>query len=166
LVGIPGLGAAGAPGVGGFASRATMSGRGGTIGLAAGCPARFGFAGGRNGLPPPTAPAAPGARVAPGAMGLMGAGPGLGVGMLGTAAAGIEAGRGTPGAGGGGIFGNSPRSAGRGWRGPERICPGLGAGTGLAGIADPRSTVGMDGAVGVVKAGAAAMGVAAGGAAG
>jgi hypothetical protein len=54
VVGMPGRGIAGAPGTGGFASRATMSGRGGTMGRAAGCPARFGLAGGRKGLPPPT----------------------------------------------------------------------------------------------------------------
>src|SRR5579864_8685273 len=50
---MPGRGAAGTAGVGGLVRRATMSGRGGTTGRAAGCPAKFGFAGGRSGLPPP-----------------------------------------------------------------------------------------------------------------
>src|SRR5579863_460368 len=54
FAGKPGRGKPGAPGVAGFARRATISGRGGTTGLAAGCPARFGLAGGRSGLPPPT----------------------------------------------------------------------------------------------------------------
>ena len=131
------------------------------MGLAAGCPARFGFAGGRRGLPPLAVPEVPGAIVAPGAMGRTGAGPGLGVGILGTAADAIGAVRGAP--GDGGAFGNSPRSAGRGWRGPERICPGLGPGTGLAGIADPRASVGREGGTGGAGAGDAAMGAVAAG---
>jgi hypothetical protein len=54
----------------------------------------------------------------------------------------IAAGRGAPGiATEGGAFGNSPRPAGNGCRGPEIICPGFGAGagTGRAGIDDPRA---------------------------
>jgi hypothetical protein len=51
-VGMPGRGCAGIPGEGGRVSFATKSGRGGTTGLAAGWPARFGFAGGRKGPPP------------------------------------------------------------------------------------------------------------------
>jgi hypothetical protein len=142
VLGIPGRGAAGAPGLGGFARRATISGRGGTTGRAAGWPARFGFAGGRRGLPPPTGAAGAGVPGAAGAAGLIGAG--RGVGILGTELAatgpGIGTVRGAPGAGGGGggAFGASPIAAGRGCRGPDRICPGRGAGTGRAGIAEPR----------------------------
>lgn len=141
-----------------------MSGRGGTMGRAAGCPARFGLAGGRKGLPPPTGAAGPGATVAPGAMGLAGVnpagagpvsdGPGRSVGILGTAVAAASGmgGRGAPGAGGG-AFGNSPTSAGSGCRGPESIWPGRGPGTGLAAMADPRITVGASGAACPVESG-------------
>ena len=143
---MPGRGAAGAPGVAGLLSFATMSGRGGTTGRAVGCPARFGFAGGRRGLPPPTGCAIAGNTVAAGAGG-RGAGRG-GIGMLATAA-----GRGAPGEAACGVRGNagafprSPRPAGSGWRGPERICPGLGAGTGLAGMAEPRVSTAGAGAI-------------------
>lgn len=80
LVGNPGRAGAGVPGVGapGRVSLATKSGRGGTTGRNAGCPAKLGFAGGRNGPPLPIAAPA----VCPGAAGL-GAGRG-GAGMLGT----------------------------------------------------------------------------------
>jgi hypothetical protein len=56
-----------------------MSGRGGTTGRAAGCPAKFGLAGGRKGLPPPT-----GCADAAAAVGALGRTGGRGVGMLGT----------------------------------------------------------------------------------
>ncbi len=107
------------------------------MGLACGCPARFGFAGGRSGCDGDA-----GADGAPGRIG------GLGPGILGKLGA---AGRGTPGAiiAAGG-FGASPNPAGSGCLGPERIWPGLGGGTGLAGIAEPLDTgfegTGMDGA--------------------
>src|ERR1700689_1743521 len=107
VVGIPGRGAAGMLGVGGLVSRATISGRGGTTGRAAGWPARFGLAGGRRGPPPPTGAAATGALGVAGGPGRIA---GRGVGMLGTGAAG----RGGPGvvAAGittdGGAFGVSP----------------------------------------------------------
>jgi hypothetical protein len=140
-----------------------MSGRGGTTGRAAGWPARFGLAGGRNGPPPPTGAAGAGAPGAA-AAGAPGRIAGRGVGMLGTG----DAGRGAPGivpaglaatgpgaAGGGvgidgGAFGNSPRPGGSGWRGPDRIWPGFGAGTGRAGMAVVRDTgaAGAEGAAG------------------
>src|SRR5271169_4593670 len=69
-----------------------------------------------------------------------------GVGMLGTLPA---TGPGTVGALGrgapgvirvGGAFGASLIPAGSGWRGPERIWPGRGEGTGRAGMAVPRVT--------------------------
>src|SRR5437879_4433803 len=104
LDGMPGRGAAGATGVAGLVSFATMSARGGTTGRAIGCPAKFGFAGGRRGLPPPTGCATPANMVAGGAGG-RGAGRG-GAGTLGMA----------PGRGasvvtsaGAGDFGTSPR---------------------------------------------------------
>jgi hypothetical protein len=73
-----------------------------------------------------------------------------GVGILGS---GVAGGRGVPGVGiDGGAFGKSPSPAGSGWRGPEIICPGLGAGagagTGLAGIDEPRATGGATGTPG------------------
>jgi hypothetical protein len=78
------------------------------------------------------------------AAGAAGRGPGRGgVGILGMAA-----GRGAPGAapcaitGSAGVLTASPRPGGRGWRGPERICPGFGAGTGLAGMGVPRAASG------------------------
>jgi hypothetical protein len=56
--------------------------------------------------------------------------------MLGTGfegAASVGAGRGTPGITmAGGVFGRSLTPGGRGCRGPERIWPGFGEGTGLA----------------------------------
>jgi hypothetical protein len=61
-------------------------------------------------------------------------------------------GRGAPGVTiDGGAFGASPIPAGIGCLGPERIWPGLGAGTGRAGIAVPLET-----GPGVAGAGAAA----------
>jgi hypothetical protein len=148
---MPGRGIAGAPGSGGFVRRATISGLGGTMGRATGCPARFGFAGGRNGPPPPgLAWGAPGEAGTAGRRGC----------CRGAGALGIGAGRGAPGVAAceltpgidieGGVFGMSATPGGSGWRGPERICPGLGAdGTGLAGIGAPREMGGairMDGA--------------------
>src|SRR5258708_2526818 len=79
LVGMPGRGAAGVPGDGGLDRRATISGRGGTTGRAAGCPARFGFAGGRSGLPPPPECADAGAAGAPGPAGRRWAGRRVGI---------------------------------------------------------------------------------------
>jgi hypothetical protein len=161
LVGIPGRGAAGMLGVGGLVSRATMSGRGGTTGRAAGWPARFGLAGGRRGPPPPVGAATAGAL---GADGVPGRIAGRGVGILGTGAAGrggpgianvglavVGLGLATAGVPADGVatevgaFGNSPSPGGNGWRGPDRICPGFGAGTGRAGMALPRDTGGADG---------------------
>src|SRR6266545_1841068 len=112
--GMPGLGAAGpaAPGIiggRGWPSFIARSGRGGTTGRAAGCPAR-----GR------AAEGAPGDAVAGRASGCLG---GAGVARWTTA------GRGAAGA-----PGRAPSGAvlGNGWRGPVRICPGLGAdGSGL-----------------------------------
>ncbi len=93
---MPGRGA-GAPGTGGRVSFATRSGRGGTTGRSAGWPARFGLAGGRSGLPPPSDCADPGTFTdagGPGALGTGGRGAGvLGVGMLGIGAAEAGAGR-------------------------------------------------------------------------
>jgi hypothetical protein len=63
---------------------------------------------------------------------------GRGEGMLGRLGA---EGRGAPGVTiDGGAFGASPMPAGRGCLGPERIWPGLGEGTGRAGIAEPLAT--------------------------
>jgi hypothetical protein len=46
----------------------------------------------------------------------------------------------------GGAFGASPTPAGIGCLGPDKICPGLGAGgMGLEGIAEPRTGLGADG---------------------
>jgi hypothetical protein len=147
-IGIPGRGAAGIPGPAGAPGRcvslATRSGRGGTTGRAAGCPARFGFAGGRRG--PPLDGAAPGTLTELGAEG--GRGPGRGgVGMLGM---GLAIGRGVPGVACCGI-GNCGAavlgaSDGIGCRGPVRICPGLGAGgAGREGIGIPRGLAGIGG---------------------
>ena len=84
-----------------------MSGRGGTTGRAAGWPAKPGRAGVLSGK------------------------------VGGAGAAGVEAAA-AAGAGVGGAAARAtgtPGAAGSGWRGPERICPGRGAGgTGLAGI--------------------------------
>ena len=131
------------------ASRATISARGGTTGRAVGWPTKFGLAGGRSGAPPDIVPAP---TVCEGG----GADPGVGlragragIGIVGTAAPG----RGAPGVvimtggagvegtvcavGGGALIGAgvviagavlAVSSGGIGWRGPERICPGRGAG--------------------------------------
>ena len=157
---MPGRGGAGRPGPGGPASApgerclsfSTRSGRGGTTGRAAGWPARFGLAGGRSGPPPPMAAPA-GEAAAPGtfaAAGGRGAGRG-GVGILGIK---VAAGRGTPGVAAAGGLELSVRLAGKGWRGPERIWPGLGAGgAGLDGTGVPRGAgsgiAGAAGAAGV-----------------
>lgn len=139
------------------ANRATISARGGTTGRAAGCPARFGFAGGRSGFPPPTgAPA--------GADGAADAGPGRsdgrgGAGMAGTVPAVTKPGRGTPGTivgaatpgealAAGASFRASATSGGSGCLGPDKICPGLGAGGAVRGwIMGPRLSgiLGSDG---------------------
>ena len=139
----------------GRASRATISARGGTTGRAAGCPTKFGFAGGRNGPPLPCPSEGCGA-AAPGiGLGAVGRG---GVGIVGTAAPG----RGAPGvvimvggagcAGGAGWLGGaalilgaglgaSLTGDGIGWRGPERIWPGRGGGGAeREGITGPRLT--------------------------
>jgi hypothetical protein len=143
---------------GGRASRATISARGGTTGRAAGCPTKFGLAGGRSGAPPEIVPPP---RVCAGGCG---AAPGVGrsagragIGIVGTAALGrgapgvviITGGAGPEGAacaaGGGALIGaliQCPLAGGAlaagevravsiggiGWRGPERICPGRGGG--------------------------------------
>ena len=138
---------------GGRASRATISARGGTTGRAAGCPTKFGLAGGRNGTPPETVPAP---TVCAGA-GAAAPGVGLSVGRAGIGIVGTAAlGRGAPGVviitgaagvegaactdcGGAPIVALTPGaltagvvlavfSGGIGWRGPERICPGRGGG--------------------------------------
>ena len=144
FAGKPGRGRPGAPGVAGFARRATISGRGGTTGLAAGCPARFGLAGGRSGLPPPTG--TPSVELA-GAAGVPSDGePGRAIGRGGVGMAGTLPGLGVPGAmlAGGipiadGVLGTSATPGGIGCRGPERICPGFGAGgAGRLGIMEAR----------------------------
>jgi hypothetical protein len=145
-------GPAGAPGR--CVNFATRSGLGGTTGLAAGCPARFGFAGGRRG--PPLLDAEPGTLIEVGGEG--GRGPGRGgVGILGGAI-----GRGVPGvACGGGIACCGTlrgASEGIGCRGPVRICPGRGAGgAGFDGIGNPRGAAGM-GMVGAGLLGAGLLG--------
>jgi hypothetical protein len=135
---------------GGRESRATISARGGTTGRAAGCPTKFGLAGGRSGVPPEIAPApvvcwggaAPGEGLSAGR---------AGIGIVGTAALGrgapgvviITGGAGADGAtcavgagAGGALIGalipgeifEESAIGGIGWRGPERICPGRGGG--------------------------------------
>ncbi len=93
----------------GRASRATISARGGTTGRAAGCPTKFGFAGGRNGPPLPCPSAGSCGAAAPG-MGRGAVGRG-GVGIVGTAAPG----RGVPGVvimvGGAGCAARQPAEA-------------------------------------------------------
>jgi len=105
-------------------SLATRSGRGGTTGRAAGCPAKGRFGGGPTGVGPGEAGAGPEARA--GSAGLAGRGTIAGLGTGAPGAAGAVRGP-----------GKEALSAGRGWRGPDKICPGLGAGggagTGLAG---------------------------------
>ena len=133
--------------MGGFARRATISGRGGTTGLAAGCPARFGFAGGRSGLPPPTG--APSVALVSAAGVPSDGEPGRAPGRGGTGRAGTPPGPRVPGAmlaGGttiaGGVLGASVTPGGMGCRGPERICPGLGVGgAGRLGITALRFTM-------------------------
>ena len=148
---MPGRGApgTGAPGTAaGLASRATMSARGGTTGRAAGCPAKFGLAGGRNGIPLPSGlPAgcpvagavpgagAPGPDRASGRVGMAGTAPGPGAPGVVMIAGGI-AGDGAPSPGV--DLGRSARPGGSGCRGPDKICPGFGAGgAGREGITGP-----------------------------
>ncbi len=137
-VGIPGRGGGGwaCPGAGRTCcccSRATRSGRGGTIGRAAGCPAKFGRAGeDRRGMD----------GAGPGVAGGAG-GPGDGAWVaIGDVSAGGAAARalGCGGAAGPGEGCGGGADAGMGCRGPERIWPGRGAaGTGRAGIAPVRN---------------------------
>lgn len=159
---------------GGFAKRATISARGGTTGRAAGCPARFGRAGGRNGIPLPDCwcPCWGGCGCAGGGAGTPGP-CGRIVGRKGTEGVGIEGtepatpvtiadgGRGGPAgtpagtpdgtAGAAGVdaastggLGTWGTGAGMGWRGPERICPGRGAGgNGRAGMDGGRGGIGV-----------------------
>jgi len=143
----------------GRASRATISARGGTTGRAAGCPTKFGFAGGRNGpllCPSCCGAAAPGigrGAVGRGGVGIVGtAAPGRGapgvvimVGGAGCAGGGAGGGALNPGAG----LGASLTGDGIGWRGPERIWPGRGAGGAERdGITGPRFTGALGGAPG------------------
>jgi hypothetical protein len=138
---------------GGRASRATISGRGGTTGRAAGCPAKFGFAGGRSGAPPPVGSPAteiPGAGCAGGGIATPGdgaAGPGRITGRGGAGREGAALGRAAPGvtiADGGAAaigvgLGASATPGGSGCRGPDKICPGRAAGgAGRDGITGPR----------------------------
>ncbi len=116
---MPGRGAAGGPGLVSFA---TKSGRGGTTGRAAGCPTRLG----RDGRGAPGVTAGPAAAAGVAAAAVLG-GAGFGAGARGGAGS-DGPGRIAPAAELGRA--SSPSSAGSGWRGPERICPGLGAGTG------------------------------------
>jgi len=136
------------------ANRATISARGGTTGRAAGCPAKFGRAGGRKGCPPPTGdPAAgagadgPGRIAGRGGAGNAGTVPARGV-PPGIAVPGIVAGGGAPMPGPG--LNASATSGGRGCRGPDKICPGLGGGGAVrTGMTGPRLT-GMLGIAGPV----------------
>jgi hypothetical protein len=122
-VGIPGRGACcccTCPGAGRVCCccrRATISGRGGTTGRAAGCPARFGRGCGRKGVP--------GVGLANGADDSAGGGAVRATGCAGkvTDAGGI----GVDGVGGG-----------KGCRGPDKIWPGRGVGTGRAGTGPVR----------------------------
>src|SRR5579863_6884552 len=122
-VGIPGRGACccTCPGDGRVCcccSRATISGRGGTTGRAAGCPARFGRGCGRKGVP----------------------GVGLASGAEDSAAGGTVRATGCAGkvtdAGG---IGAAGVAAGKGCRGPDKIWPGRGVGTGRAGTGPVRN---------------------------
>lgn len=136
-------------------SFATISGRGGTTGRAAGCPAMFGLAGGRSGPRAPMDWPGPCGVAGCAALGIGDGGRGVGRGcagllgmVLGRGAPGMDAGPGTPCVpscpgvpklrADGGALGGSAKFGGKGWRGPERIWPGFGAagalGTGLAGI--------------------------------
>ena len=170
---------------GGRASRATISGRGGTTGRAAGCPAKFGFAGGRSGAPPPVGSPAteipgaggPGGGIATPGVGAAGLGRITGRGgagregaALGRAAPGvvIEAGAAAEGPG----LGASATPGGSGCRGPDKICPGRAAGgAGRDGITGPRfagacGTLGWPVASGGRKGNAGRAGAAGGSAAG
>lgn len=60
----------------------------------------------------------------------------------------------------GGVFGASLIPGGRGWRGPDKICPGRGEGTGFAGMLTARGGAEAEGGA----AGPGAGGGAAGGA--
>jgi hypothetical protein len=133
-VGMPGRGACcwTCPGAGRVCcccKRATMSGRGGTTGRAAGCPARLGRGCGRRGVP--------GVGDANGAADSLG-----GAGACGVARATGCAGSVTD-AGGMGAAGVA---GGKGCRGPDKICPGRGVGTGRAGTGPVRNG-GCSGAV-------------------
>jgi hypothetical protein len=101
-----------------------MSGRGGTTGRAAGCPASVGRGCGRRGVPGAAAEGGGGAVKEDGG----GAAARLG-GFAGKAGVGGGMGAADPTAGGGG----------KGWRGPDKIWPGRGGGgTGRAGIGPDR----------------------------
>jgi len=110
--------------------RATMSGRGGTIGRAAGCPARFGRGCGRKGVP--------GVGEARGADGA-GADASLGDNGTGGAvrATGWAGWAGEAAAAGG--IGAAGVGDGKGCRGPDKIWPGRGVGTGRAGTGPVRN---------------------------
>jgi hypothetical protein len=170
---------------GGRASRATISGRGGTTGRAAGCPAKFGFAGGRSGAPPPVGSPAeiPGVGGAGGGIATPGVGAaGLGriAGRGGTGREGAAPGRGAPGvviadgcaADIEAALGASATPGGSGCLGPDKICPGrAGGGTGRDGITGPRfagvcGTLGCPVASGGRKGNAGRTGAAGGSAAG
>src|SRR5271170_1530062 len=100
-----------------------MSGRGGTTGRAAGCPARFGRGCGRNGVP--------------GVGDVNGAADSLGdEGAAGCAARATGWAGSVMDAGGRGAAGVA---AGKGCRGPDKICPGRGVGTGRAGTGPVRN---------------------------
>ena len=168
---MPGLGGGGAAGWAGkrlCCRRATMAGLGGTTGRAAGCPARFGricarkgtfgdgvkvdasagrpgggaggrcgALGGRGGAGRTGANGVPGR----GARGIAAAGT-AGICTLGAEGAGRAAGGGCGSGGGASAAGGL---AGSGCLGPDKICPGFGAGgpegTGLAGIGVVRAAV-------------------------
>lgn len=123
-VGIPGRGGCcTCPGAGRVCcccKRATISGRGGTIGRAAGCPARFGRGCGRKGVP--------GVGLANGAEASLGAGGGA-TRATGRAGSVIDD---------GGMDAEGP-GAGKGCRGPDKIWPGRGVGTGRAGTGPVRN---------------------------
>jgi hypothetical protein len=105
-----------------------MSGRGGTTGRAAGWPARFGRGCGRKGVPGVGMAAAPGAGIAGAADSLAGGVAGA-VRATGAAGIGMDAVGAGPGVAAGGM----------GCRGPDKIWPGRGAGTGRAGMGPVRS---------------------------
>jgi hypothetical protein len=107
--------------------RATMSGRGGTTGRAAGCPARFGRGCGRKGVP--------------GVGDAKGADDSLGDNGAGAGACGILRATGCAGSvtDAGGIGADGVGGEGKGCRGPDRIWPGRGVGTGRAGTGPVRN---------------------------